>query len=147
MNSISSPSPERAADRLHSAAIHLLRALREEDVASGISAARLSALSVIVFAGPVTLGRLAAAEQVRPPTISGIVAGLEQDGLVRRKPDARDRRMQWVHATAKGRRVLQRARRRRIEAFARRLRELSPEELANLERAAELIERAVVRSH
>ena len=137
---------EHAADRLHSAAIHLLRLLREEDAASGVSAARLSALSVVVFAGPVTLGGLADAEQVRPPTISGIVAGLERDGLIRRRRDSRDGRVQWVHATAKGRRVLARARRRRIEAFAARLHGLSRQELATLERAAELIERAVARS-
>jgi DNA-binding MarR family transcriptional regulator len=136
---------EQAADRLHSAAIHLLRLVREEDVASGVSAARLSALSVVVFAGPLTLGRLADAEQVRPPTITGIVAGLERDGLVRRRPDPSDGRVQWVHATPKGRQVLSRARRRRIEAFASRLRDLSEEELSTLERAAELIERAVTR--
>ena len=58
------------ADRLHSAAIHLLRRLRREDDASGLGAPQLSALSVIVFAGPITLGALARAEQVRPPTIS-----------------------------------------------------------------------------
>src|SRR5918996_4766129 len=104
----SEQSIERTADKLHSAAIHLLRLLREEDVASGLSAARLSALSVVVFAGPVTLGRLAAAEQVRPPTISGIVAGLESDGLIRRRRDPSDGRVQWVHATPKGKRVLER---------------------------------------
>jgi DNA-binding MarR family transcriptional regulator len=131
---------------LHSAAIHLLRLLREEDVASGVSAARLSALSVVVLGGPVTLGRLAAAEQVRPATISGIVSGLESDGLVRRRRDSRDGRVQWVQATAKGRRILARARRRRIDAFVARLRDLSGEELATLERAAKLIERAVVRT-
>jgi DNA-binding MarR family transcriptional regulator len=145
MTKSASADRERAADRLHSAAIHLLRLLREEDVASGVSAARLSALSVVVFAGPVTLGRLAEAEQVRPPTISGIVSGLERDGLVRRRPDPYDRRVQWVHATAKGRRVLSRARQRRIQAFVSRLRGLSREELATLERAAELIEEAVAR--
>lgn len=134
---------ERVADRLHSAAIHLLRLLREEDVASGVSAARLSALSVVVFAGPVTLGQLARAEQVRPPTISGIVAGLEDQGLIRRQPDQQDRRVQWVYATAKGRRILGRARRRRIEAFTSRLRPLSRAELETLEQAADLIERAV----
>jgi DNA-binding MarR family transcriptional regulator len=139
-------TPEHAADRLHSAAIHLLRLVREEDVASGISAARLSALSVVVFAGPLTLGGLAAAEQVRPPTISGIVSGLERDGLIRRRQDSSDGRVQWVHATAKGRRVLSQARRRRIEAFAPRLRGLSGEELATLERAAELIEQAVAQN-
>jgi DNA-binding MarR family transcriptional regulator len=136
---------ERTADRLHSAAIHLLRLVREEDVASGVSAARLSALSVVVFAGPVTLGQLAAAEQVRPPTISGIVNGLDSEGLIRRRPDQQDRRVQWVHATAKGRRVLARARRRRIEALASRLRTLSAGDLDTLEQAAELIERAVAR--
>jgi DNA-binding MarR family transcriptional regulator len=134
---------EHIADRLHSAAIHLLRLVREEDVASGLSAARLSALSVVVFAGPVTLGRLAAAEQVRPPTISGIVAGLESDGLIRRRHDPSDGRVQWVHATAKGRRVLAAARRRRIRAFAGRLRGLARKDLRTLERAAELIEEAV----
>ena len=136
---------ERAADRLHSAAIHLLRLLREEDATSGVSAARLSALSVVVFAGPVTLGQLAAAEQVRPPTISGIVSGLESEGLIRRQPDPRDGRVQWVHATAKGRRVLARARRRRIETFASRLRTFSAEDLDTLEQAAELIEQAVAQ--
>jgi DNA-binding MarR family transcriptional regulator len=141
----STPEVEPTADKLHSAAIHLLRLLREEDVASGVSAARLSALSVVVFAGPVTLGRLAAAEQVRPATISGIVSGLERDGLVRRRRDSRDGRIQWVHATPKGRRVLSRARRRRIDAFASRLQDLSRDELGTLARAADLIERAVGR--
>jgi DNA-binding MarR family transcriptional regulator len=141
----SEQSVERTADRLHSAAIHLLRLVREEDVASGLSAARLSALSVVVFAGPVTLGRLAAAEQVRPPTISGIVAGLESDGLIRRRHDPSDGRVQWVHATAKGRRVLAAARRRRIRAFAGRLRGLTRKDLRTLERAAELIEEAVAQ--
>jgi DNA-binding MarR family transcriptional regulator len=136
---------QKAADELHSAAIHLLRLVREEDVASGVSAARLSALSVVVFGGPVTLGRLAAAEQVRPATISGIVSGLEDDGLVRRRRDARDGRVQWVHATAKGRRVLAKARRRRIEAFASRLEHLSDAELTTLLEAARLIEQAVAR--
>jgi DNA-binding MarR family transcriptional regulator len=145
MAKASTRSVERTADKLHSAAIHLLRLLREEDVSSGISAARLSALSVVVFAGPLTLGRLAGAEQVRPATISGIVAGLEQDGLVRRRRDTRDGRVQWLEATAKGRRVLSHARRRRIEAFVARLSDLSARDLSTLERAAELIERAVAR--
>lgn len=145
MVKVSKGEIERSADKLHSAAIHLLRLLRAEDVSSGLSAARLSALSVAVFAGPITLGSLAAAEQVRPATISGLVAGLEREGLVRRRRDARDGRVQWVQATAKGRRVLTRARRRRIDAFVTRLSDLSAEELSTLERAAELIEHAVSR--
>src|ERR671937_2897402 len=102
------------ADRFHSAAIHALRHVAREDPATGLSAARLSALSVLVFGGPRTLGELAAAEQVRPPTMTNIVRGLEADGLVRRHADARDGRVVRLTATAKGRRVLQRARDRRI---------------------------------
>ena len=65
------------ADRLHSAAIHLLRRVRKQDAATGEGPARLSALSVLVFGGgPMTLGQLAQAEQVRPPTMSRIVSGL-----------------------------------------------------------------------
>src|SRR4051812_24996751 len=94
------------ADRLHSAAIHLLRRLRREDDASGLPAPQLSALSVIVFGGPVTLGQLASAEQVRPPTISRLVATLERAGLVEREIDAADRRITRLKATAKGAKLL-----------------------------------------
>ena len=93
---------EALAQRLHGAAIHLLRRLRAEDVASGLTAPRASALSVLVFAGPRSIGELAAAEQVRPPTISRLVQELERDGLVRREADATDARVQRVHATAAG---------------------------------------------
>src|SRR5882672_7098612 len=95
------------ADRLHSAAIHLLRRLRREDDASGLPAPQLSALSVIVFGGPLTLGALAAAEQVRPPTITKLVATLEAAGLVEREVDPDDRRVARVRATARGSRLLQ----------------------------------------
>ena len=67
MSRKTSKRDEELAGRIHSAAIHLLRRLRREDAGSGLNAPRLSALSVIVFAGEVTLGELAAAEQVRPP--------------------------------------------------------------------------------
>ena len=80
------------ADRLHSAAIHLLRRLRVEDEALGISAPRLSALSVLVFAGPRRVGELAEAEQVEPPTMTRLVDGMERDGYVVRGPDPDDRR-------------------------------------------------------
>src|ERR671935_287392 len=90
-----------AADRFHSAAIHALRHVRREDPATGLSAARLAALSVLVFGGPRTLGELAAAEQVRPATMTKIVQALEQDGLVRRSSDSSDGRVVRVEATAK----------------------------------------------
>src|SRR3954470_3293405 len=102
------------ADRLHSAAIHLLRRLRREDDASGLPAPQLSALSVIVFGGPVTLGGLAQAEQVRPPTITKVVTALEDAGLVEREVDPDDRRVVRVKATARGTRLLQEGRERRV---------------------------------
>lgn len=132
-----------AADRIHSAAIHLLRRVRREDEASGVSAARLSALSVLTFRGPVTVGELAEAEQVTAPTISRIVDGLERAGLARRQAASSDRRSVTVHATPKGKRLLQRARRKRIERLAADLGQLSSAELAVIERAAELIENAL----
>jgi DNA-binding MarR family transcriptional regulator len=135
-----------AADRFHSAAIHALRYAAREDPASGLSAARLSALSVLVFGGPRTLGELAAAEQVRPPTMTRIVHGLEEDGLIVRAPDSDDRRITHVRATAKGKRVLQQARRRRIAKLAERLSSLDARELAVVERAADLVDDALRRS-
>ena len=112
------------ADRLHSAAIHLLRQAAEEDKAAGLSRARLSALSVVVFRGPLTLGELAAAEGVRSATMTGIVNGLEGDGLVHRRPHGSDRRAVSIEATAAGRRLLDRTRTRRIGYVAARLADL-----------------------
>jgi DNA-binding MarR family transcriptional regulator len=134
-----------AADRFHSAAIHALRQVRREDPATGVPPAQLSALSVLVFGGPRTLGELAAAEQVRPPTMTRIVQALEQEGLVRRERDRLDGRVQWVHASAKGRRVMQRGRERRITNLAALLGRLSPGEVARVREAAELVERALAQ--
>jgi DNA-binding MarR family transcriptional regulator len=136
---LSSPDLE-AADRFHSAAIHALRFVAREDPASGLSAARLSALSVLVFGGPKTLGELAAAERVRPPTMTGIVRALEEAGLVRRAADERDGRVVRMHATAKGKRVLERARERRIAKLAERLSGLDEHDLARVREAAELVD-------
>ena len=134
---------EAVADRLHSAAIHLLRQLRKEDDASGLSAPRLSALSVVVFGGPLTLGQLAAAEQVKPPTMTRIVTGLEKDGLVQRVGDDRDRRLTRIQATAKGQKILAAGRARRIEKLAAAVRRLGGAELAELTRGVQLLEEIV----
>ena len=131
------------ADRLHSATIHLLRHARQQDVVARQGPARLSALSVLVFGGPMALGQLAAAEQVKAPTMSRIVAGLKRSGLARIETDAKDARRIRVTATAKGERLLQQARVRRIRLVAKTLTTLSPAELEILRRAAELMERAV----
>jgi DNA-binding MarR family transcriptional regulator len=143
MTSRLSSRHHETADKLHSASIHVLRRVAREDPASGLSAARLSALSVLVFGGPRTLGELAGAEQVRPPTMTNIVRGLEEAGLIRREADPTDGRVARVGATAKGERVLQQARRRRVENLAERLAALSPEEVARVREAAELVEKAL----
>lgn len=133
--------PAAVAGRLHSAAIHLLRRLRKQDDRSGISAARLSALSVAVFAGPVTMGQLAAAEQVTAPTMTRLIAAMERDGLVARDRDAADGRVVWIRATAKGVRILYAARNRRVATLATDLTALDRSDLTLLAEAAGIIER------
>ena len=133
------------ADRLHSAAIHLLRRLRVEDEALGISAPRLSALSVLVFAGPRRVGELAEAEQVEPPTMTRLVDGMERDGFVARRPDPHDGRAVIVSATTKGIRALRKGRSQRVEALAAGMRTLSPGDLAALARGVDVLERMVGR--
>lgn len=131
---------EEVADRLHSASIHLLRRVRRQDDESGVTAPHLSALSVLVFGGGRTLGELAAAEQVTPPSMTRIVRNLEADGLVEREPDAADRRVVRVRATERGRSILLEGRRRRVADLAARLEGLGDGDLETLARAAELIE-------
>ena len=124
------------ADRLHSAAIHLLRRLRVRDRESGVGPAQLSALSVLVLGGgPRSLGELAEAEQVRPPTMSRIAAGLVRAGLVKRGKTEDGRRVR-LEATAKGTRILQEGRKRRVQSLAQALSALSNEDR---EKLAELL--------
>ena len=137
--------PARAvADRLHSAAIHLLRRLRVEDKAMGLTAPRASVLSVLVFRGPVTMSALAEAEQVRRPTITRLIDGLERRGLVRRVRHAEDGRVQLVEATAAGKRLLQKGRARRVERLAQGVARLTNEDQGVLARAADLMERTLL---
>jgi len=131
------------ADRLHSAAIHLLRRLRVRDRESGVGPAQLSALSVLVLGGgPRSLGELAEAEQVRPPTMSRIVAGLVRAGLVRRGKTEDGRRVR-LEATAKGTRILQEGRRRRVESLAQALSSLSSEDREKLSALIDHLERVI----
>ena len=137
------PSRLEVADRLHSAAIHLLRHARKQDVLARQGPARLSALSVLVFGGPMALGQLAAAEQVEAPTMSRIVAGLKRSGLAKIETDPKDARRIRVTATAKGERLLQQARTRRVKFVAEMLSVLRQPEMDTLLKAAELMEQAV----
>ena len=130
------------ADRLHSAAIHLLRRLRVRDRESGVGPAQLSALSVLVFGGPRSLGELADAEQVRPPTMSRIVAGLEHSGLVKRRKTEDGRRVR-LEASTKGIKILQEGRKRRVELLAKAVYLLSAREQHQLVELVELLQRVI----
>jgi DNA-binding MarR family transcriptional regulator len=140
MTNIDKPALE-LADALHSAAIHLLRRIRTEDRASGVGPAQLSALSVLVFGGQMSLGELAAAEQVKPPTMVRIVQALGEEKLVVAKPDKHDRRKLVISATAHGRELMLRARQRRVQALAQLVSGLSQREQAKLRQAVTMIRR------
>jgi DNA-binding MarR family transcriptional regulator len=134
------PREREVADRLHSAAIHLLRRARRTDPLTGATPAQLSALSVLM-GGPKTLGDLAAAEQVRAPTISRLAGDMERLALIRRRTDPGDQRVVRVEMTAKGRRVLAKGRKLRVAEIERRARLLTKHETDKLSDAISLIER------
>jgi len=131
------------ADRLHSAAIHLLRRLRRVDDAAGLAAPKLSALSVLVFGGPRSLKSLAEAEQVRPPSMTRLVQELETEGYIRRQTDPHDGRAVILSATPKATRLLKQGRGRRVELLSERLNEMSAEDARRLSAAIEPLERLV----
>ncbi len=129
------------AERIHAAAIRLLRRLRKTDAASGLSGPKSSALSVLVFGGPQTLKDLAAAEQVRAPTMSRLVAELEGEGLATKTADKDDKRALRIAATAKGRALLEAGRDRRLDVLTRQVERLGGTERKVLRRAGEILAR------
>jgi DNA-binding MarR family transcriptional regulator len=141
------PGTVAVANRLHSAAVRLLRRLRRQDAELGalVGPAGLSALSVLVFGGPQTVGQLADAEQVKRPTMSRLVATLERHGMVTREPDARDRRVVLVRPTDIGHSVMHRGREARVRTLAQLLDRLSATDRDQLGRVAERIEELLKR--
>jgi DNA-binding MarR family transcriptional regulator len=135
-----SRDPGTLAARLDSVAVHLLRRLGCEDPPAGLTGARLSALSVLVTQGPLTLGGLARAEGVRPPSMTRLVSALEADGLVERLRDPRDGRRVFIHATPDGCALQAHARTERVAEFASRLRDYGKRELRTLDDATSLLE-------
>lgn len=139
-----SSSRREAADLMHSASIHLLRRVHEVDAEEmGISPARASALSVLVFGGARSLRELAAAERVTSATMSKLVTAMEVEKLVRRHPDVNDARSIRIEATAKGQRILERGRARRLDLLERLLSTASESEIAAIRTAAGALERAI----
>lgn len=129
------------AERMHSAAIRLLRRLRKSDAASGLPGPKLSVLSVLVFGGPQTMKDLALAEQVRAPTMSRLVTELEALGFVMKTRDRQDKRLVRVQATAKGRALLEAGKARRLESFSRQIGSLDVHERRVLGMAAKILTR------
>jgi DNA-binding MarR family transcriptional regulator len=129
------------ASRLNSAAIHLLRRISREDGADGLTGARASALSVVVYRGPLTSTELARRERVKAPTITRTVDGLVREGLVTRRVSGTDRRAWTLQATAKGKRLMERGRSRRIRRLGGELQGLTAPELKVLAQAVALLER------
>jgi DNA-binding MarR family transcriptional regulator len=118
----------------------LARRLRQQAEAP-ISPTQAAVLATIDRRGPLTLGELAEAERVQPPTITAAVDRLEQQGFVRRQRDARDRRVVGVQVTPAGEQVLDEARSRKSAYLEQRLGSLSPRDRATLDRAASILER------
>lgn len=128
------------APRLRLAVTRLARRLRRQADLPGVSPTQISALATIDRRGPLTLGELAGLEGVQPPTVTAAIGKLEEQGLVARTVDARDRRVNRVAITTAGRRLLDKSRSRKNAYLERRLRALTPDERATLERAADLLE-------
>jgi DNA-binding MarR family transcriptional regulator len=128
--------------RLRLGVTRLARKLRQE-AEPGLTPSLLSALAAVERGGRLTVGELCAVEQVQPPTMTRFVASLVDAGLVRREPDPSDRRVAWISATPEGARLLSRVRRRKEAFLVRRLRDLDPEQLDVLDRAAPILERLV----
>jgi DNA-binding MarR family transcriptional regulator len=137
------PSDERheVANLLHSAAVRLLRRARTVDAGMDLDGPRASLLSVVVFAGPQPVTRLAEIEQVSPPAITKLVTALEADGLVSRERAPRDRRLVLVSATPAGRHVLEQGRAARVRAVADLLDGVPADDLVTLREAAHIIAR------
>jgi DNA-binding MarR family transcriptional regulator len=131
--------PHTTANGLHSAALRLLRHARTADSGMDLDGPRASALSVLVFAGPMPIGRLAALERVTAPAITKVVSALETLGLAERVRSDADRRVVLVRATAKGRAVLERGRAARVRVVAALLDGLSERERGTIDRAVTLI--------
>ncbi len=129
------------ATALHRAAIRLLRAVRVADDETGVSAPKLSALSVLTFGGPSSLTALARAEQVTAATMSKLVSDLEGDALVAKRADRDDKRGLRIEVTAKGRALMEEGRKRRLALLNTRLAKLTREERAQLAAAAALMMR------
>lgn len=142
MNQAPPQSDTELASRLRLAVMRLARVLRQQ-TQDPITPSQVSALHSIEHYGPISLGELAKVEKVQGPTLTRIVAHLEESGLVVREVDAGDRRIARLSLTPAGKRLIERSRGRRTAYLVSRMRQFTPEERQTIERAAALLERMV----
>ena len=129
--------------RLRLSVTRLARRLRQQaqQADAEVTPSQLATLSSVERLGPITLGELASVERVQPPTMTRIIAGLEESGLVARKVDENDRRVARVETTVAGSKFLERTRGRKDAYLSARIRTRDPEDRAVLARATTLLER------
>ena len=132
------------AARLRLAVVRTARRLRQES-GTGLSPTLTAALATIERYGPLTPSDLADREAIKRPAATRIVARLEADELVKRQPLVSDGRVSLIVIVPAGRELLRRVRERKDEYLARRMRDLPPEDLAALDRAADVLERSSAR--
>ena len=143
MSTLKEHDSDLLAEQLHSTAIRLLRSVRRADHSSGSTAPRLSALSVIVYSGSITLGDLAEAEQVRPPTMTRIVNALEEQQFVVKAKDTKDGRIIRIAATTKGKKLLLQGRARRVRLLSEQIQLLGVDEQTRLAAALKTLQHVV----
>ncbi|MBV9284211.1 MAG: MarR family transcriptional regulator [Acidimicrobiia bacterium] len=130
------------AARIRLSVTRLARRLRQQAAAEAeVSPSQVSTLASVDRLGPITLGDLAAVERVQPPTMTRIVAALDEAGLVSREVDQNDRRIARVQTTVAGRKFLERSRGRKEAYLAARIRTLDADDRAILARAAVILEK------
>ena len=129
------------ASTLRVSVMRLSRRLRAERIATDLSLTQLSALGTLDRHGPLTPREIADHEKVQPPSMTRVLAGLEERGLILRTPHETDGRQHLVSLTDDATALLREDRRRRDAWLARRLAELTPEERDILRTAAPVIER------
>jgi DNA-binding MarR family transcriptional regulator len=136
-------SVDDLARRLNSATVHLMRALRQDPAPSGLAAEHRSALGVVVFGGPISIGALARAEGVGAPAMTKTVGILERAGHVTRERDAADARVVNVRPTRKAKELVLRGRDQRVVRIGKALAAIGPGETARLAAAIGTLERLV----
>lgn len=132
------------ADKLHSLAVHLLRDAKRHDQESGLTAERLSLLSILVYVGPQTINSLAEMEKVSAPAITRTVKSLEKQGYVIKSRSKTDQRVVYVAPTRKSQQLLDETRRKRVERIEHLLQGVGEKDLEQLRVAITILEKQIV---